>query len=105
VSIGELAADYLSAFATLSMWILIASTVAYNLRWHASAALGVLAVGFGGCAIVWSRWSDRTGHLSGLGALLEPTSLTVGETLLLVTHAPLVPLGAAIIWFHYLRSQ
>jgi hypothetical protein len=99
--LGDLVSHYFSAFATLSMWFLIASTIAYNLRSYLVAALGVLAVGFGGCAVVWSRWSDRAGDLNGFGAFLHPTGLAFGEALLLVTHAPLVPIGIAILWFHF----
>lgn len=69
------------------------------------SALGFLAVGFGGCAIVWSRWSEQAGAHNSFRSFLQPVGLSFGDSFLLVTHAPLVLVGVAILWYHLERSQ
>ena len=83
------------------MWLLIGSTVAYSYHRYGLSALGFLAVGFGGSAVVWSRWSERAGSHNSFAAFFQqPSGLTAPEIVLLVTHAPLVLVGVAILWRH-----
>ena len=103
--LDELPYEYLQHFATLSMTFLIGSSVAYLYRRHLLAALGFLAVGFGGSAVVWSRWSERAGDLNSFRAFADPTGLAFNEAFMLVTHAPFVAVGVAVLWYHLLRPD
>ncbi len=83
------------------MWFLIGNTVAYSYHRYTLSALGFLAIGFGGSAVVWSRWSERAGSHNSFAAFFQqPSGLTAPETLLFSTHAPLVLVGMAILWHH-----
>lgn len=97
--------EYLHAFGTLSMVLLIASSIAYVYERHLLAALGFLAVGFGGSAVVWSRWSERAGYLNSFQAFFHPTGLAFDEAFMLVTHAPFVVVGLAVLWHQLLDSR
>lgn len=92
--------EYLHAFATFSMEVLIASSIAYVYQRYVLAALGFLAVGFGGSAVVWARWSERAGYLNSFRAFFQPTGLAFDEAFMLVTHAPFIVVGVAVLWHH-----
>lgn len=97
--------EYLHAFGTLSMLLLIGSSVAYVYERYVLAALGFLAVGFGGSAVVWSRWSERAGYLNSFQAFLHPTGLAFNEAFMLVTHAPFVIVGVIVLWYRVAASE
>jgi hypothetical protein len=79
------------------MTLLIAATIALVYQRYALAAVGFLAVGIGGSAVVWSHWSEQSGHHNSFEAFLHPTSLAYDDAFLLVTHAPFMLVGAAIL--------
>jgi hypothetical protein len=97
--------EYLHAFATISMALLLASSFAYVYQRYLIAALGFLAVGFGGSAVVWSRWSERAGYHNSFVALLHPTGLAFDEAFLLATHTPFMLVGAAVLFFRVARQD
>jgi hypothetical protein len=81
------------------MTLLIASSIAFVYQRYVLAAVGFLAVGFGGSAVAWSHWSQGAGHHNSFEAFLHPKSLSYDDAFLLVTHAPFMLVGAAIlIW-------
>ena len=85
------------------MVLLIASSVAYIFRLYLLAGIGFLAVGFGGAGVVWSAWSEQAGYRNSFQAFLHPTGLPGDDVWLLVTHAPFIIVGAAILWRHTRR--
>jgi len=62
------------------------------------------AVGLGGAAIVWSRWSERAGYHNSFEAFFHPTGLAFHKAFLLATHAPFMLVGAAVLFFHFARQ-
>ncbi len=91
--------EYLHAFAMFSMALLVVSSVAYVYGRHVIAALGFLAVGFGGAAVVWSHWSERAGYHNSFEAFFHPTGLAFDDAFLLVTHVPFMLVGVAVLWY------
>ncbi len=80
------------------MTLLIAASVLYIYGRYLLAALGFLAVGFGGSAVVWSHWSEQAGHHNSFESFLHPTGLAFDDAFLLATHAPFMLVGAAILF-------
>ena len=103
--LDDLPYEYLQYFATLSMTFLLSSSAAYIYRSYLLAALGFLAVGFGGSAVVWSSWSERAGDFNSFRAFADPTGLAFNEVFMLVTHTPFVAVGVAVLWYHLLRPE
>ncbi len=97
--------EYLHAFATFSMTLLMVSSLAYIYRRYLVAAVGFLAVGFGGSAVAWSRWSERAGHHNSFQSFFQPTGLAFDETFMLVTHAPFIIVGLAVLLYHVARRH
>lgn len=91
--------SYLHAFATFSMALLVVASVAFVYQRYLIAALGFLAVGFGGSAVVWSHWSESAGYHNSFEAFFHPIGLAHDDAFLLVTHAPFMLVGAAVLWY------
>ena len=85
------------SFATLSMTLLIVASVAYVYGRYLIAALGFLAVGFGGPAVVWSHWSESTGHHNSFESFFHPTGLAFDDAFLLATDAPFMVVGTLVL--------
>ncbi len=85
------------SFATLSMTLLIAASLAHVYGRYLVSALGFLAVGFGGSGVGWSHWSESTGHHNSFGAFFHPTGLAFDDAFLLATHAPFMVVGAVVL--------
>ncbi len=82
----------------------LGGSIAYIFRRFMIAALAFLAVGIGGSAAVWDRWSERVGAPNSFEAFFQPTGLAYDEAFLLATHAPFVVVGVAVLWYHLARS-
>ncbi len=87
----------IGSLTTFSGLMAFAATLAVFSRRRLLAGTLLVMAGTAGIAIVWDRWSLRTGDHFDITALLSPSQLNAEDTQMLITHIPLLIIGVVLL--------
>ncbi len=62
-------------------------------------------VGAGGLAVLWERWSERTGEPAHFSAFLSPVAPISNDIFLMVTHFPVLCVGIYLLYIETRRIE
>lgn len=95
---GAWLSAYVDSLTTVSALLIALAVSLWLGQRRMLASVAALAVGTGGVAVFWDRWSNRAGDHMSLVALVHPVGLSAGDVFLLATHAPFACIGAFVLW-------